>query len=120
MINREMTYEEIQQMVQQLYDRALGLMQFRPEQAFAYVQDETELLQGKDVYTDALLQTAIYKIGGGHGLALSKDSFYAQDMLTMLSEVYDKFSLLEGDDSFNFEANFLADIEAVKDVYLNQ
>lgn len=112
-----MTYEEIQQMVQQLYDRALGLMQFRPEQAFAYVQDETELLQGKDVYADALLQTAIYKFGEAHGLVLSKDSFYAQDMLAILSEVYERFSLL-GEGDFNFEADLLADIEAVKDVYL--
>ncbi|MFJ2527685.1 hypothetical protein [Pseudomonas helmanticensis] len=55
---------------------------FRPEQAFAYAQDELERLMRKDAPgPNAILQTAIYMEGNRLGLKLSKDSPYAVDML---------------------------------------
>ncbi|GAB7530633.1 hypothetical protein PS3A_30440 [Pseudomonas sp. 3A(2025)] len=116
----KMTYDEIQQVVQRLYSAALGTISLTPEQAFAYVQDETELLQGDDLVVNVILQTAIYKWGATHGLKLSKSSLYAQDMLVFLSDTYRKFdmlSMVEKNDR-GVSSELSAEIELVKELYL--
>ncbi|MEO8489022.1 hypothetical protein [Pseudomonas sp.] len=117
----KITYDEIQHMVQRLYNKALGELSFKPEQAFAYVQDETELLHNIDPVVDAVLQTAIYKWGAAHGLKLSKESVYAQDMLEVLSEVYEKFDMLSEAEKSSLGVKceqITTEVVAVKTIYL--
>ncbi|CAI8827898.1 hypothetical protein ABH908_003938 [Pseudomonas frederiksbergensis] len=83
-------------LVKRLYSDAIEGRKFRPEQAFAYVQDETEsLLQDGSPGINAVLQTAIYMEGARRGLVLSKDSLYAQEMLELLADIYGKCAVQE-------------------------
>lgn len=120
MVLERMAYEDVQQVVQRLYNKALGEIGLSPEQAFAYVQDEAELLHD-NLVVDVALQTAIYKWGAMHGLRLSKASVYAQDVLESLSELYRKFNVLSKDEgrSQGVTPEMVADIENVKAIYLN-
>jgi hypothetical protein len=84
-------FDDVASLVRRLYSDAIVNKRFRPEQAFAYVQDETESIHRVDSPgMNAILQTAIYVEGARRGLELSKDSLYAQDMLEVLSDVYRK------------------------------
>lgn len=75
------------------YSYAIDELGFRPEQAFAYTQDELERLMREDAPgANAILQTAIYIEGIRRGLRLSKESPYASDMLEMLAHTYEKCS----------------------------
>ncbi|MDY0836681.1 MULTISPECIES: hypothetical protein [unclassified Pseudomonas] len=117
----KITYDEIQQVVQRLYNKALGELNLKPEQAFAYVQDESELLHNDDPVTNVVLQTAIYKWGAVHGVKLSKESVYAQDMLEVLSDACRKFDLLSEAEKGGLGVKFelvAAEISAVKELYL--
>ncbi|MFJ7142968.1 hypothetical protein [Pseudomonas protegens] len=86
--------EEIYSMVSRLYEKAISQIRLRPEQAFAYVQDETECLcTAADVGLFAVLQTAIFKEGMRYGVELSRESPYAEDMLEGLAKAYEKCCL---------------------------
>lgn len=75
--------------VRRLYEKAILEMGFRPEQAFAYVQDEMESLVGDETLVmKFVIQTAIYSEGIKSDLKLSEESPYAQDMLDMLADIY--------------------------------
>ena len=83
-------------LVKKLYSDAIDGRKFRPEQAFAYVQDETESLHRDDALgINAVLQTAIYIEGNRRGLVLSKDSLYAQEMLELLADIYGRCAVQE-------------------------
>ncbi len=80
-------------MVRRLYSAAVDGRVFRPDQAFAYVQDEVESLHRADSPgLNAIMQTTIYVEGLRLGLRLSKESVYAQDMLALLYDAYGKCS----------------------------
>ncbi|WDH56028.1 hypothetical protein PUP75_14890 [Pseudomonas chlororaphis] len=94
MKDEKISFEEVQQIVGRLYSKALNEMKLRPEQAFAYVQDETELLHSSEApEINIILQTAIYFVGSQFGLKLSKDSLYAQDMLELLAATYSRYDV---------------------------
>lgn len=83
--------EEMRLIVSRLYLKAISQINLRPEQAFAYVQDEAgSLCTSADVGLFAVLQTIIFKEGMTYGLELSRESPYAEDMLQILAGAYDK------------------------------
>jgi len=83
--------EEMRLIVSRLYLKAMSQINLRPEQAFAYVQDEAgSLCTSADVGLFAVLQTIIFKEGMIYGLELSRESPYAEDMLQILAGAYDK------------------------------
>lgn len=83
--------EEIYSIVSRLYEKAISQICLRREQAFAYVQDETEsLCTSTDIGLFAVLQTVIFREGMKYGLELSRESLYAEDMLDGLARVYEK------------------------------
>jgi hypothetical protein len=86
--------EEIYSIVSRLYEKAISHIRLRPEQAFAYVQDETDsLCTSADVGLFAVLQTAIFREGMKYGVELSRESPYAEDMLEGLARAYEKCGL---------------------------
>ncbi|OBY57291.1 hypothetical protein A9513_026660 [Pseudomonas sp. AU12215] len=86
----DLTVEEICSVVSRLYEKAISQINLRPEQAFAYVQDEAgSLCTTDDVGFFAVLQTAIFKEGMRYGLELSRESPYAEDLLEVLARAYD-------------------------------
>ncbi|WEJ72252.1 hypothetical protein [Pseudomonas sp. PSE14] len=90
----DITVEEIHSIVSRLYEKAISQINLRPEQAFAYVQDETDsLCSSGDIGAFAVLQTAIFMEGMRYGLELSRESPYAEDMLEGLASAYDKCSV---------------------------
>ncbi|WP_024672436.1 hypothetical protein ACTACG_06120 [Pseudomonas syringae] len=89
MRHEKLTVEDVFVVVKRLYEKAIGEMGFRPEQAFAYVQDEVDSLVGKEeLIMNFIIQTAIYSEGAKRGVKLSKDSPYAEDMLDFLADTY--------------------------------
>ncbi|WP_457792332.1 hypothetical protein [Pseudomonas syringae] len=85
----KLTVKEVFVVVKRLYEKAMYEMGFRPEQAFAYAQDEMESLVGHErLVMGFIIQTAIYSVGLKEGLSLSKDSPYAEDMLELLADIY--------------------------------
>ncbi|WP_122448136.1 hypothetical protein [Pseudomonas viridiflava] len=85
----KLTVKEVFVVVKRLYEKAMHEMGFRPEQAFAYAQDEMESLVGHErLVMGFIIQTAIYSVGLKEGLSLSKDSPYAEDMLELLADIY--------------------------------
>jgi hypothetical protein len=110
-------------LVRKLYINAVDERRFRPEQAFAYVQDEVESLHRSNTPgMNAVLQTAIYVEGARRGVKLSADSCYAQEMLDFLADVYAKCNvqaLIEaGVDGEDLERLNL-DMDFVRDEFLN-
>lgn len=92
----DLDFHDAVYLVKKLYSDAIEGRRFRPEQAFAYVQDETESLRRDDAPgINAVLQTAIYVEGVRRGLVLSEDSLYAQEMLELLADIYGKCALQE-------------------------
>ncbi|NWD72288.1 hypothetical protein HX870_32260 [Pseudomonas gingeri] len=87
----DLAVEEIYPIVSRLYEKAISQIRLRPEQAFAYVQDEAgSLCTSADVGLFAVLQTAIFSEGMKYGLELSRESPYAEDMLEGLARAYEK------------------------------
>ncbi|WP_338525356.1 hypothetical protein NUH87_06915 [Pseudomonas batumici] len=87
----DLAVEEIYAVVSRLYEKAISQICLRPEQAFAYVQDEAgSLCTSANVGLFAVLQTAIFKEGMKYGLELSKESPYAEDMLEILARAYEE------------------------------
>lgn len=92
----DLDFHEAVYLVKRLYSDAIEGRKFRPEQAFAYVQDEAESLRRDETPgMNAVLQTAIYIEGVRRGLVLSKDSLYAQEMLELLADIYGKCAVQE-------------------------
>lgn len=90
----DLAVEEIYSIVSRLYEKAISHIRLRPEQAFAYVQDETDsLCMSADVGLFAVLQTAIFMEGMKYGVELSRESPYAEDMLEGLARAYEKCGL---------------------------
>lgn len=90
------TVDEISSIVSRLYARAMLEMGFRPEQAFAYVQDETSgLFSSTEVVWNTVLQTFIFSEGMKYGVRLSRESQYADDALDELANLYDSFGELD-------------------------
>jgi len=90
----DLAVEEIYSIVSRLYEKAISHIRLRPEQAFAYVQDETDsLCTSADVGLFAVLQTAIFREGMKYGVELSRESPYAEDMLEGLARAYEKCGL---------------------------
>lgn len=86
----DLTVEEICSVVSRLYEKAISQIDLRPEQAFAYVQDEAgSLCTTDDVGFFAVLQTAMFKEGMRYGLELSRESPYAEDLQEVLARAYD-------------------------------
>ncbi|WP_460090352.1 hypothetical protein [Pseudomonas sp. H3_B03] len=91
MVASDLTVEEIYSIVSRLYEKAISQICLRPEQAFAYVQDETDsLCTSADVGLFAVLQTAIFREGMKYGVELSRESPYAEDILEGLARAYEK------------------------------
>lgn len=87
----DLAVEEIYPIVSRLYEKAISQIRLRPEQAFAYVQDEAgSLCTSADVGLFAVLQTAIFSEGMKYALELSRESPYAEDMLEGLARAYEK------------------------------
>ncbi|MGK9418153.1 hypothetical protein ACSSUR_18640 [Pseudomonas cedrina] len=87
----DLAVEEIYPIVSRLYEKAISQIRLRPEQAFAYVQDEAgSLCTAADVGLFTVLQTAIFSEGMKYGLELSRESPYAEDMLEGLARAYEK------------------------------
>ncbi|MFW3897552.1 hypothetical protein [Pseudomonas bharatica] len=87
----DLSVEEIYSIVSRLYDEAIRQLHLRPEQAFAYVQDEAgSICPSGDVGINVVLQTAIFREGMRYGLELSRASPYAEDMLEALSKLYEE------------------------------
>ncbi|MDD1001716.1 hypothetical protein [Pseudomonas sp. TNT2022 ID642] len=119
----ESLFNQARGMVKGLFFHAMDELGFRPEQAFAYAQDELERLMRKDAPgPNAILQTAIYMEGNRRGLKLSKDSPYAVDMLDILIDTYNQCSverLVEaGVDDEELRAIQL-DMDTVRKVFLS-
>ncbi|UVK91520.1 hypothetical protein LOY49_14850 [Pseudomonas atacamensis] len=119
----ESLFNQAKAMAKGLYFHAMEELGFRPEQAFAYAQDELERLMRKDAPgPNAILQTAIYMEGSRHGLKLG-DSLYASDMLDILTLTYEQCSpesLVEaGADGEELKA-VQADMETVRNLFLSQ
>lgn len=92
----DLDFHDAVSLVKKLYSDAIDGRKFRPEQAFAYVQDDTESLHRDDAPgINAVLQTAIYIEGNRRGLVLSKDSLYAQEMLELLADIYGRCAVQE-------------------------
>ncbi|WP_458129877.1 hypothetical protein [Pseudomonas sp. Z2-11] len=90
----DLAVEEIYSIVSRVYEQAISHIRLRPEQAFAYVQDETDsLCTSADVGVFAVLQTAIFREGMKYGVELSRESPYAEDMLEGLARAYEKCGL---------------------------
>lgn len=86
--------KEIFSIVSGIYLRAIVDIRLRPEQAFAYAQDEASPLALPDNRAlTVVLQTAIFKEGMSYGVELSRESPYAEDMLKELSRLYDECSI---------------------------
>jgi hypothetical protein len=120
----ESLFNQARGMVKGLYSHALDELGFRPEQAFAYAQDELERLMRKDAPgPNAILQTAIYMEGLRRGLKLSKDSPYAVDMLGILIDTYGQCSVESlaeaGADDEELKA-IRSDMDTVRNVFLSQ
>ncbi len=87
----DLTVEDIYRVVSRAYARAIFEIRLRPGQAFAYAQDEAgSICTPADTGFFAVLQTAIFAEGLKYGLALSRESPYADDMLEILAESYEK------------------------------
>jgi hypothetical protein len=115
-------FSQARAMVAGNYSYAIDELGFRPEQAFAYTQDELERLMRKDAPgANAVLQTAIYMEGIRRGLRLSRESQYAIDMLEILADTYEKCSvesLVEiGVDDKELEI-IQSDMDTVRKVFL--
>jgi len=115
-------FNQAKKMVEGLYSYAMDERGFRPEQAFAYVQDEVENLMKADApSSNAILQTAIYVEGNRLGLELSKESPYATDMLDVLADAYSKCAvedLIEiGVDEAELR-EIQSDMELVRNIFL--
>ncbi|WP_223473114.1 MULTISPECIES: hypothetical protein [unclassified Pseudomonas] len=90
----DLAVEEIYSIASRLYEKAISHIRLRPEQAFAYVQDETDsLCTSADVGLFAVLQTAIFREGMKYGVELSRESPYAENMLEGLARAYEKCGL---------------------------
>ena len=118
----ESLFNQARGMVKGLFFHAMDELGFRPEQAFAYAQDELERLMRKDAPgPNAILQTAIYMEGLRRGMQLSKEDSYASDMLDILVETYSKCSvesLVEADVD-DEELNIIqSDMETVRKHFL--
>lgn len=118
----ESLFNQARGMVKGLYFHAMDELGFRPEQAFAYVQDELELLLRKDAPgPNAILQTAIYMEGHRRGLKLSKEDSYTSDMLDILAQTYSQCSvesLLEADVDAEELKIIQSDMETVRKLFL--
>ncbi|WP_111465166.1 hypothetical protein [Pseudomonas sp. URMO17WK12:I2] len=89
-----LTVQEVYSIVSGLYEKAISQIGLRPEQAFAYVQDEAgSLCTSANVGLFAVLQTAIFGEGMKYGLELSRKSPYAEEMLEGLARAYEKCSV---------------------------
>jgi len=121
MKNYDLDWEEIYVLVQRLYTRAIEDKGFLPEQAFSYVQEETDTLRlmGKPGL-ELVLQTAIFKIGMGFGLRLSPDSPDTEDAIESLSLIYSDFDISDLE-SFGLKGKaldgFLNDVKLVSDFF---
>jgi len=93
-MRNDLEVKEIFSIVSGLYSKAIAEIKLRPEQAFAYVQDEASPLCPSDnIALSVVLQTAIFKDGMSYGVELSRESPYAEDMLADLSKLYDECSI---------------------------
>ncbi|MFJ2480159.1 hypothetical protein ACIOWE_07775 [Pseudomonas sp. NPDC087598] len=115
-------FNQARGMVKGLYFHAMDELGFRAEQAFAYAQDELELLLRKDAPgPNAILQTAIYMEGHRRGLKLSKEDSYTSDMLDILAQTYSQCSvesLLEADVDDEELRIIQSDMETVRKLFL--
>jgi len=118
----ESLFNQARGMVKGLYFHAMDELGFRPEQAFAYAQDDLELLMRKDAPgPNAILQTAIYMEGLGRGMQLSKEDPYTIDMLGILAQTYSKCSvesLIEADVDDEELKIIQSDMETVRKFFL--
>lgn len=116
-------FQDVIALVTRLYRDVIIDKQFRPERAFAYVQDETEGLHHDDTFgMNAVVQTIIYMGGFRYGLDLSAGNHYAQDMLELLAGVYRKCrdqDLIEAGSSGDGLEQLRADIIFVKKRFLS-
>jgi hypothetical protein len=95
-VKADLDFHNAVSLVKKLYSDAIDGKRFRPEQAFAYVQEETGILHRDNAPgINAVLQTAIYIEGDRRGLVLSKDSLYAQEMLELLADIYGRCAVQE-------------------------
>ena len=115
-------FNQARAMVAGNYSYAIDELGFRPEQAFAYTQDELERLMRTDAPgANAVLQTAIYMEGIRRGLRLSRESRYAIDMLEVLADAYEKCSvesLIEIDVDDKELEIIQSDMDTVRKVFL--
>ena len=118
----ESLFNQARGMVKGLYFHAMDELGFRPEQAFAYAQDDLELLMRKDAPgPNAILQTAIYMEGLRRGMQLSKEDPYTIDMLGILAQTYSKCSvesLIEADVDDEELKIIQSDMETVRKFFL--
>lgn len=118
----ESLFNQARGMVKGLYSLAMDDWGFRAEQAFAYAQDDLELLLRKDAPgPNAILQTAIDIEGHRRGLKLSKEDSYTSDMLDILAQTYSKCSvesLLEEDVDDEELKIIQSDMETVRKLFL--
>lgn len=118
----ESLFNQARGMAKGLYFHAMDDLGFRPEQAFAYAQDELERLMRKDAPgPNAILQTAIYMEGLRRGMQLSKEDLYTSDMLVILAETYSKCSVesLIAADADDEELKIIqSDMETVRRLFL--
>lgn len=118
----ESLFNQARGMVKGLYFHAMDELGFRPEQAFAYAQDDLELLMRKDAPgPNAILQTAIYMEGLRRGMQLSKEDPYTIDMLGILAQTYGKCSvesLIEADVDDEELKIIQSDMETVRKFFL--
>jgi lysophospholipase L1-like esterase len=118
----ESLFNQARGMVKGLYFHAMDELGFRPEQAFAYAQDDLERLMRKDAPgPNAILQTAIYMEGLRRGMQLSKEDPYTSDMLGILAQTYSKCSvesLIEADVDDEELKVIQSDMETVRKFFL--
>jgi hypothetical protein len=118
----ESLFNQARGMVKGLYFHAMDELGLRPEQAFAYAQDDLELLMRKDAPgPNAILQTAIYMEGLRRGMQLSKEDPYTSDMLGILAQTYSKCSvesLIEADVDDEELKIIQSDMETVRNFFL--
>ncbi|CAI8763364.1 hypothetical protein ACIP86_21425 [Pseudomonas neuropathica] len=118
----ESLFNQARGMAKGLYFHAMDELGFRPEQAFAYAQDELECLMRKDAPgPNAILQTAIYMEGLRRGMQLSKEDLYTSEMLDILAQTYSKCSvesLVEADADDEELKIIQSDMETVRKLFL--
>ncbi|MBF7145026.1 MULTISPECIES: hypothetical protein [Pseudomonas] len=118
----KISIDELSDIIAGTYKHAIKDLGFRPEQAFAYVLEETDYAVRKDGKPLKFVwQVMVYMHGLKNGLVLSEESDYASDMLDLLCEGYLEFrscQLAGLGISEEKIATILRDAEIVKDIFL--